>query len=105
MSKEVLILIKDAKYYEAQQSIVIVGVEVESRKPITQQITVKAFLEGTRLFTSVEADAVAKDPDRCRLLANNLKSRRDPFKLVFEGTQTEEELKAWFETEAAKEER
>lgn len=105
MIKEVLILIKDAKYYEAQQSIVIVGVEVESRKPITQQITVKAFLEGTGLFTNLEADTVAKDPDRCRLLANNLKSRRDPFKLVFEGTQSEEELKTWFETEAAKEEK
>ena len=102
-NKEVMILIKDAKYYEEQKSIVIVGVEVESQKPVTQQITVKDFLEGTKLFTGKDIEAIVNDPDRCKLLANQLKSRRSPFKLVFDGTQTSADLNAWFESEVAKE--
>lgn len=103
MNKEIMIFIQDAKYYAEQKSIVIVGIEAESKKPITQQITVRDFLNGTGLFLSGEVDSIVQNTDRCKLLANNLKSRQDPFKLVFTGEQTEEQLKEWFETEAAKE--
>jgi len=89
MKKDVMIFIKDAKYYKEQNSIVLVGEEAETKKPITQQITIMAFLNGTGLFSDEEIDIISNDPDRCRFLVNNLRSRREAFKLVFEDAQTE----------------
>ena len=102
MSKEILILVKDAKYYQEQSSLIIVGVEVETRKPITQQITVKTFLETTGLFSTEEIVKIIGDTDHCRLLANQLKNRRHPFRLVFEGTQSDQDLREFFDKELAK---
>lgn len=88
--KDILIFVKDAKYYPDQGSLVIVGAEVETKKPLTQQITVKAFLEGTG-FTSEEVAMVVSDADRCRLLANQLRERKHPLKITFSDTKTEED--------------
>lgn len=89
MQKEVMILVKDAKYYQDNQSLVIVGEEVETKKPITQQITVKAFLSNTKIFSPLEIETILNDPDRCRLFTNELKNRKHPFKLLFEDSKTE----------------
>jgi len=89
MQKEVMIVIKEAKYYQEQSSLVIVGVEVETKKPITQQIIIKNFLNGTKRFAPDEVEKIVNDPDKCRLLASQLKHRREPFKLVFEDTKQE----------------
>jgi len=85
-----LILVKDAKYYQEHSSLVIVGVEAETQRPITQQITLKAFLENTGIFSGQEVEQVLNDPARCRMFASQLKSRREPFKLVFEDSKTKE---------------
>lgn len=100
MQKEIMMLVSDVKYYQDQGSMIIVGKEVETQRPITQQVTVKAFLENTGLFSPGEVAKVVNDPDRCRLLASELKGRRSPFKLLFEDTQSEAERKAFFEIEA-----
>ena len=86
MTKEVMIEIKQAKYYPEQSSLLIVGVDVETKKPITQQVTVKSFLANTGKFSPEEINQILHDHDRCRLLARSLQERRNPFKLVFEGT-------------------
>lgn len=91
MQKEVMILIKDAKYYKEEHSVVISGEEVESKRPITQQVTLLALLSGTGLFNDKEIEIISSDPDRCRYFANLLKGRREPFNLVFEDTQTEKD--------------
>jgi hypothetical protein len=91
MKKDVMIFIQDVKYYKDQNSLVVVGKEVETKKPITQQITIMAFLSGTGLFSDTEIENISNDPDRCRYLANQLKVRREPFKLVFEDAKTEED--------------
>ena len=91
MKKEVIILIKDAKYYQEHSSLVVVGVEVETQRPITQQITLKSFLENTGIFSQQEVEQVLNDPARCRMFASQLKSRKAPFKLVFEDSKTEEQ--------------
>ena len=89
MQKEVMIVIEEVKYYKEQSSLVIVGIEVETKKPLTQQIMIKHFLNGTGRFTSDEVEKIINDPDRCRLLASQLKQRREPFKVVFEDTKKE----------------
>lgn len=91
MQKEVMILIKDAKYYKEENSIVISGEEVETKRQITQQVTLFAMLNGTGSFTDKEIEIIASDPDRCRYFANLLKGRREPFNLVFEDTQTDKD--------------
>jgi len=97
-----MILIQDVKYYQEQSSLVIVGLEVETRRPITQQITVQGFLESTGIFTPAEVSQVVGSPDRCKILASQLKSRREPFKLVFTGTQSDDDIKNFFATETAR---
>lgn len=89
--KEVLIRIKDSKYYQEQGSIVIVGEEVETHRPITQQITMMAFLENLGVFTPEEIAAVLGDPERCRFFSSQLKSRHQPFKLIFEDSKTDKD--------------
>lgn len=91
MTKEVMVLVKDAKYYQAEGSIVIVGEEVETHRPITQQVTMMALLENLGLFTPAEIGTILNDPERCRLLARNLKERHHPFKLLFEDSATEKD--------------
>jgi len=91
MQKTVMIFIKDAKYYKDQNSLVISGEEVETKRPITQQVTVFAMLNGTGLFSDSEIEIISEDPERCRYFANSLKTRREPFKLVFEDTKTEDD--------------
>lgn len=90
MQKTVMIFVKSVKYYQEQASLVIVGVEVETQRPITQQITVKAFLQGSGRFSESEIHIITSDPERCKLLASQLNSRKGPFKLLFEDTTTEE---------------
>ena len=91
MRKEVMVSVKDAKYYQAQGSIVIVGIEVETQKPITQQVTMMALLENLGIFTQVEIETILKDPERCKLFARNIKERRHPFKLLFEDSATDKD--------------
>ena len=91
MKKEVLVKVRDARYYEAQGSIVIVGVEVETRRPITQQVTMMAFLENLGVFTPEEIAAVLGDPERCRFFASQLKARSEPFRLLFEDSKTDKD--------------
>ncbi len=52
---------------------------------------IKDLLANTNSFSSEEIDIIVKDHDRCRLLASQLKNRRHPYKLVFEGTKTEDD--------------
>lgn len=92
MKKDVMIFIKDVKYYQEHSSLVIVGIEAESKKPITQQVTVRAFLLSTGIFSPEDVEKVLNDHDRCRMFASQLKSRKDPFKLVFEDSKTEEQI-------------
>jgi hypothetical protein len=91
MRKEVMVRISDAKYYQAQGSIVIVGVEVETGRPITQQITMMAFLENLGVFSPEEIATVLGDHDRCRYFASQLRDRRDPFRLLFEDSKTDKD--------------
>ena len=86
-----MMFIKSVKYYQEQGSLVVIGVEVETRRPITQQITVKAFLDGTGKFAAPDVDVIVCDPERCKLLATQLNNRKEPFKLVFEDTHTQED--------------
>jgi hypothetical protein len=78
-SKEVMIFIKDAKYYQSNDSLVITGVEVETKKPITQQILVSAFAAAIGLPPESVNDHTAWVS-----FASQLKHRSQPFRLVFE---------------------
>jgi len=91
MQKEVMISISDVKYYQEHSSLVIVGIESESKKPITQQVTVRALLLSAGIFSPDDIEKVLKDHDKCRLFASQLKARNTPFKLVFEDSKTEEQ--------------
>ena len=91
MQKSVMIFIKDAKYYQDQNSIIIVGEEVETKRHITQQITMMALLENLGIFTPEEISIVLRDPERCRLFARNLRDRKQPFRLVFEDSKTDKD--------------
>jgi len=91
MRKDVMIFIKDVKYYKEECSLIIVGEEVETKKPITQQITVKDFLKSTGMFSDDEINTITTDDDRCRLFARHLKDRREPFKLVFTDNKTDKD--------------
>jgi len=77
--KELQMMVRDARYYPEQRSMVIVGEEVQSRRPITHQMLVKDFVEAYGLTVSLD------DHDAWRSLAEQLRKRRDPFKLVFLG--------------------
>ncbi len=91
MQKEVLVFVQDARYYQVEGSIMIVGVEVETKRPITQQITVMAFLENLGVFNVEEIKTIINDPDRCRFLASQLKARKEPLKLLFEDSKSEKD--------------
>ena len=91
MQKEILVMVKDAKYYQAQGSIVIIGVEVETRRPITQQITIMAFLENMGVFNAQEISTIINDHDRCKFLASQLRERKTPLKILFEDSKTEKD--------------
>ena len=84
MSKEIMIFVKDARYYQEQKSILVVGEEVESRRPITQQILTKFLAEAFGL-----PPRLTEDHEAWKFFATQLKGRREPFKLVFEGTKKE----------------
>jgi hypothetical protein len=86
MQKNVMIFVKDAKYYPLQQSILIVGVEVESKKPITQQILTKSLAVAIGL-----PPELVDDHEAWKFFAIQLKGRREPFRLVFDGSKTDED--------------
>ena len=83
--REIMVFIKGAKYYREEKSIVITGEEVETKRTITQQMLVKDFIQEYGL--QVRED----DADAWRFFANQLKYRRDPFKLVFLDTRNEDD--------------
>lgn len=84
--KDVMVFVKDARYYPDQKSILVVGEEVESKRPITQQMLVKAFIDASGLPTSL-----LDDHDAWRFFASQLKGRREPFRLVFEGSKSDKD--------------
>ena len=82
--KTVGIFVRDARYYAEERSIIIVGEEVQTRRPITQQGLVKDFIEAFGL--SVAED----DHEAWRFFASQLIKRKDPLNLVFLNCKTEE---------------
>ena len=84
--QEVMVFVKDARYYREQKSILIVGVEVDTRRPITQQVLTRFLAEAAGL-----PPGLVDDHEAWRYFAAQLKGRREPFRLVFEGSKTEED--------------
>jgi len=83
--KSVKLFVKDARYYPEQKSLLIVGEEVETKRPVTQQVLVKALIEAYGI--PVRDD----DVEAWRYFAECLRKRKDPFTLVFDGTKTEQD--------------
>jgi len=84
MPKEIMIFVKDARYYPDQNSVLIVGEEVETKRPITQQVLTKSLAASFGLPSTILSDHAA-----WAFFASQLKGRRTPFKLVFDGTLKE----------------
>jgi hypothetical protein len=84
--KDVMVFVKDARYYPEQKSILVVGEEVETRRPITQQVLTRFLMEAAGL-----PQELADDHAAWTFFASQLKGRREPFRLVFEGTRTEDD--------------
>ena len=74
---QTMLRIRDAKYYPAEKSILIVGEEVDTKRPITQQVLVKQFIEAYGLAAEIE------DHEAWKFFAAQLKSRKDPCPLVW----------------------
>lgn len=84
--KDIMVFVKDARYYPEQKSLLIVGIEVESKRPITQQVLTKTLAEASGL-----PPGLVEDHDVWRYFASQLKQRREPFRLVFEGSRTKDD--------------
>jgi hypothetical protein len=74
---QTMLWIKDAKYYPQEKSIVIVGEEVETKRPITQQVLVKQFIEAYNLAAKID------DHEAWKFFASELKRRKNPCPLVW----------------------
>ena len=81
--KKTMVWIRDARYYPEQHSIAIVAEDVETRKPITQQVLVKDFIKAYNL------SAKEDDIEAWKFFASQLRARTEPCPLLWLGTKTE----------------